>query len=260
MRDRLVDGAARCRSAAAAARASSSSAAKRSRSSARSIESGDVPMIGTPASCSGTASLSGVCPPNWTITPSGFSRSTMREHVLERQRLEVQLVRGVVVRADRLGVAVDHDGLEPVFLEREGGVDAAVVELDALADPVRPAAEDHDLLARRSTPALVLVLVGRVEVRRVRRELGAAGVDHLVARGECPAACARCADAPPRCARRAAPGGRRRSPSPWRRAAVAAAARRAATPRTRPRVDDLADVLEEPRVDAASARRAARSS
>ena len=53
------------------------SAAKRSRSSARSMASGEVPMIGTPAVSRGTASFSGVCPPNWTMTPSGFSFSTM---------------------------------------------------------------------------------------------------------------------------------------------------------------------------------------
>jgi hypothetical protein len=38
-----------------------------------------------------------------------------REHVLERQRLEVELVDGVVVGADRLRVAVDHDRLEAVL-------------------------------------------------------------------------------------------------------------------------------------------------
>ena len=44
----------------------SSSAEKRLRSSARSIESGEVPRILTPASCSASASLSGVWPPNCT--------------------------------------------------------------------------------------------------------------------------------------------------------------------------------------------------
>ena len=48
---------------------------------------------------------------------------------------------------DGLRVAVDHDGLEAVFLQREGRMHAAVVELDALADAVRAAAEDHDLAA-----------------------------------------------------------------------------------------------------------------
>ena len=45
---------------------SHSSCANRWRSSARSIESGDVPRILTPAACSGSASFSGVCPPNCT--------------------------------------------------------------------------------------------------------------------------------------------------------------------------------------------------
>jgi hypothetical protein len=50
---------------------------KRSRSSARSIESGEVPMIGTPLASSAFASLSGVWPPYCTITPTGFSSSTI---------------------------------------------------------------------------------------------------------------------------------------------------------------------------------------
>ena len=55
---------------------------------------------------------------------------------------------------------------------------AAVVELDPLADPVRPGAEDHDRLA---LPALQLVARGalpaRVVVGRSRRELRGAGVN-----------------------------------------------------------------------------------
>ena len=66
-----------------------------------------------------------------------------RRDVLERQRLEVEPVGRVVVGRDRLGVAVDHDRLEAGLRERVAGVDAAVVELDPLADPVGPAAEDR---------------------------------------------------------------------------------------------------------------------
>ncbi len=47
---------------------------KRSRSSARSMASGVVPRMGSPAFSSGTESRSGVWPPNWTMAPSGFSR------------------------------------------------------------------------------------------------------------------------------------------------------------------------------------------
>src|SRR3989449_9781733 len=51
------------------------------------------------------------------------------EHVLQGERLEVQLVRDVEVGRDGLGVAVDHDRLEPQLAEREPRPDAAVVEL-----------------------------------------------------------------------------------------------------------------------------------
>ena len=53
---------------------------------------------------------------------------------------------------------------------------AAVVELDALADAVRAAAEDHHLLLRGRAD-LGLIAVGGVEVRRERFELRGARVD-----------------------------------------------------------------------------------
>src|SRR3546814_12638148 len=60
-------------------------------------------------------------------------------------RSEGEAVRGVVIRRHRLRIAVHHDGFIAGLAEGIGGVDAAVVELDALADAVRPAAEDHHL-------------------------------------------------------------------------------------------------------------------
>ena len=92
------------------------------------------------------------------------------QHVLKGQRLEVEAICGVVVGGDGLGVAVDHDGLEPVLAQRQRRVHAAVVELDALADAVRPAAQHHDLLLRRRL-GLALFLVGRVHVGGVGGEL-----------------------------------------------------------------------------------------
>ena len=76
------------------------------------------------------------------------------QHVFRRQRLEIEPVGGVVVGRHRLRIAVDHDGLVARLLQREAGVAAAIVELDALADAVRPAAEDDDLLLVRR-PRLV---------------------------------------------------------------------------------------------------------
>jgi hypothetical protein len=98
--------------------------------------------------------------------------------VLERERLEVEAVGGVVVGRDRLRVAVDHDGLEPVLAQCERRMHAAVVELDALADTVGPATEDHDLaLVRR--PGFALVLVRGIHVRGGGGELGSASIDPL---------------------------------------------------------------------------------
>jgi hypothetical protein len=65
------------------------------------------------------------------------------QHVLQRQRLEVEPIGGVVVGRDRLGVAVDHDGLVARLAQRHGGVHAGVVELDALADAVRARSQDQ---------------------------------------------------------------------------------------------------------------------
>src|SRR5262249_23285076 len=104
------------------------------------------------------------------------------EGVLERQRLEVELVRGVVIGRYGLRVAVDHDGLEPVRAKGERRVHAAVVELDSLPDAVRPAAEDHDLSPLARLGLAVAGLEGRVEIRRVGGERGPAGVDRLVDR------------------------------------------------------------------------------
>ena len=109
------------------------------------------------------------------------------KHVLRRQRLEIEAVGGVVVGRHGLRVAVDHDRFVTRLAQRVGGVHAAIVELDALADAVRPAAEDDDLFPVRD---LGLVgqragerrLVGRIHVSRRRGEFGRAGVDALIDR------------------------------------------------------------------------------
>ena len=102
--------------------------------------------------------------------------------VLERQRLEVELIRGVVVGGDRFGIAVDHDGLEADLLERERSMNAAVVELDPLPDPVRTASEDHDLLLVALRAGFTLEAPRRVHVGRQCGELRGASVDTAVDR------------------------------------------------------------------------------
>ena len=101
------------------------------------------------------------------------------EDILERERLEVELVAGVVIGGNRLGVGIDHDGLPTEFLQREGGVDAAVVELDTLADAVRSTAEDENLLFVAAA-GFVLIAVGGIVIGRERLKLRRAGVHEAV--------------------------------------------------------------------------------
>ena len=69
------------------------------------------------------------------------------QHIFQRQRLKIQLVGRVIIRTDGLGVTVHHNGFKAVFFERKGRVHAAIVELNALADPIRPATQNDHLLA-----------------------------------------------------------------------------------------------------------------
>ena len=101
------------------------------------------------------------------------------EHVFEGERLEVEAVAGVVIGGDGFGIAVDHDGLEAVFTEGEGGVATAIVELDALPDAVGTAAENNDLAVGRRR-GLVFFVVAGIEVGREAFKLGGAGVDEFV--------------------------------------------------------------------------------
>src|SRR5690606_29705376 len=101
------------------------------------------------------------------------------EHVFERERLEVQAIGSVVVGGDGFRVAIDHDGLVPVVAQGQGGVHAAVVELDALPDTVGAAAEHDDFLAVGRL-RLALVFVRGIHVRGAGGELGRAGIDALV--------------------------------------------------------------------------------
>ena len=69
------------------------------------------------------------------------------QHIFQRQRLKIQLVGGVIIRADGLGVTVHHNGFKAVLFERKGRVYAAIVELNALANPIRPTPQNEYLSA-----------------------------------------------------------------------------------------------------------------
>jgi len=101
------------------------------------------------------------------------------------QRLEVEAVAGIEVGGHRLRVGVHDDALESHLLQRPRRVHAAVIELDALSDAYRPAADDHRLLVGYGG-GLVLLLVGAVEVGGLGGELGRAGIHGLVDRHDAP--------------------------------------------------------------------------
>ena len=147
---------------------STSSFWKRSRSSARSMASTVVPRMGIAFLLERVGELQRRLAAELDDDAEQLAvralDSDQLQHVLGRQRLEVEAVGGVVVGRDGLGVAVDHDRLHADLVEGEGRVAAAVVELDALADAVGAAAEDDGLLPVRR---LRLALGGLAEARPV---------------------------------------------------------------------------------------------
>ncbi len=109
------------------------------------------------------------------------------QHVFRRQRLEIETVGRVIIGRDRFRVAVDHDGFIVGIAKREGRMAAAIIELDALADTVRAAAENDDLLAIRNFGFRARLaderrLIGRVHIGGRRSEFGGAGIDALIDR------------------------------------------------------------------------------
>src|SRR5207253_11233678 len=77
---------------------------------------------------------------------------------------------------DGLWIRVQEHALVAEAAERLRGVDAAVVELDPLADPVRAAAEHQHRAAGRRRRGIAR-LVREVVVGRPRLELGRARID-----------------------------------------------------------------------------------
>ena len=98
------------------------------------------------------------------------------------QRLEIEPRRGVEVGRDGLRVRVDHHRRPAVAAKRVGRLDGAIVELDALADADRTAADDEGRRPRHGRglgrgPGRG---VGRIEVRGLGRELRRARIHHRV--------------------------------------------------------------------------------
>ena len=91
------------------------------------------------------------------------------DHVFRRQRFEIEAIGRVIVGGDGFGIAIDHNGFKPRLLQRIGGVTAAIIEFNALADPVRTAAKDHDLPGARRVRLAVggiqpVIFIGGIHV------------------------------------------------------------------------------------------------
>ena len=109
------------------------------------------------------------------------------KHIFLCQRFKIEPVGGVIISRDGLGVAVDHDRFDADIAQRKRRVATAIVKLDALADAVWPATQNHHFapaagrclalwrLAKRG-------LVSRIHIGGGRGEFGSAGVDALINR------------------------------------------------------------------------------
>ena len=103
------------------------------------------------------------------------------QHVFQRHRLEVQAIRRVVIGGHGFRVTVDHDGLVTVVLHGEGGVHTAVIELDALTNPVGATADHHDLVTVGRV-GLALFIIAGVHVGGIGGKFRRTGVHPLVDR------------------------------------------------------------------------------
>ncbi len=162
----------------------SSSSSNRSRSSAMSMDSALVPMMRTPRLSRNFGELDGRLAAEAHHHADRLLHLDDVHDILGEQRLEVQPVGGIVVRGDSLGVVVDNHHLIAQLLQRPHTVDRGVIKLDALADADGAGAQHHDdrPAGPGEGPGLAEVVVGGVEIGRLRVKLGAAGVHHLVHR------------------------------------------------------------------------------
>ena len=108
-------------------------------------------------------------------------------HVFLRQRLEIQTVRGVVVRGNGLGVVVDDHDFIPQLLKGPDAVHRGVVEFDALPDADGPGTQDDDHRFARTGMAsgFAVDVESGVEVRGLGRKLGGTGIHHFINSGLC---------------------------------------------------------------------------
>ena len=86
----------------------------------------------------GCRQIEGGLPPELDDDACGLFPFRNVEDILQGEGLEVEFVGSVVVRAYRLRVTVHHYGLVTQVLKGKGRMDATIIKLYPLSDPVRP--------------------------------------------------------------------------------------------------------------------------
>ena len=92
-------------------------------------------------------------------------------HILRCQRLEIQLIRDIKVRADRLRIVVYDDRFVACLCKCPGRMDGTVVKFDSLSDTDRSGTEYKHLLLSAGAHCLILTAEAGIIVRRLCVEL-----------------------------------------------------------------------------------------
>jgi len=127
----------------------------------------------------GRGEIKGGLPSKLQNNPHGPFGLHNIQYILFCERLKIELVRGVIVGADRFGVTVDHNTFNTLFPQGKGCLHTAIVKLNTLADPVRPSTQDHNLFSI-GHPDLVLLFIGGVVVRCSGLKLGCTRVNQFI--------------------------------------------------------------------------------
>ena len=103
------------------------------------------------------------------------------EDILQCERFKVEPVGNIVVRRYCLGIGIHHDSFVSRLSQRHGGMNATVIKLYTLPDPVGTPSDNHHLF-RISAAAFILFIIGGIVVRGVGLEFGGAGIHKFIYR------------------------------------------------------------------------------
>ena len=126
------------------------------------------------------------------MSPKRLLAAHYLQHFLDADGLEIQAIGAVEIGGHGFGVAIDHDAGVALLADRHGGVDAAIVEFDALANAVGSAAEDDDAALGCINLQFAFVVVAGVHIGAAGGEFTSAAVDvfEYWVYAELPALCA----------------------------------------------------------------------